>query len=303
MSTNWLTAAASPCSVASTSTITNAVQAASIGAACQTFTGSLAIATDATDAIDISGIQRFKNGGLYAANNNILPSLTGNTLTTIDDAFTLNNVTSLNAIVFPMLTSVGSLNWQALASLYSVTLTSGISTANSVQIIDTQLSDLTGFNLDTINTLTISNNRQLSDVNLNLKSITGEVVISNSQNGDMPTVEFESLQYAVNISLYGVSSFEVPELKVVNNTFGVYSSSLSSLLLPNLTTVGGFFINDSPQLANLSVPKLDLVTGAISLIDDTGLNGTIAFPALTAVRGAVAIDGAFTRYVFQISFL
>lgn len=277
--------------MSSTTTIQNAGDASAIGS-CSTFTGNVAVATGTTGDLNFASLERLR-GDLDVTNAPNVTTLTGNSLTQIDGMWTLNNVQTLNALTFPQLTSVGSIDWEGLANLATLVFTSSIQQTDSFNLQNTFLSDLTGIDLKKCSDFYLANNRMLQDFSMQLQNVTGSITVQS--NGDRMNVTFPNLQWAQNITIDNVLSVSMPSLYAVNGSIGFNENEeLTSLSLPNLTRVDeAFIIADNNNLKSFSVPQLAQVKGAVNVANNSALTN-VSFPSLTMVGGAFDAYGNFT---------
>ncbi|TKA81538.1 hypothetical protein B0A49_00452 [Cryomyces minteri] len=284
-------AAQSSCSAA-TKTIQNAGDASAL-AACQTFTGTIAIATGTTDNIALDGIRKIQ-GSLIADNVTQLTQMSGSSLETITDTFDLNGLTILSTLNFPRLTNVNTIRWEALPALQGLSFTTGVQTAASVTIQNTQLNSLTGINLQVVDTFFIANNPYLNQMALQLGNISTSLTLE--ANGRNLSAVFPNLQWAFNMTFRNCSTVSIPSLASVNGSMGFYSNELTSLIGPNLTSVGGSlsFVSNT-MLTNISLPKLTTIGGGFQIANNTELKSIDGFPSLKTIGGALDFNGNFSN--------
>jgi hypothetical protein len=233
-------------------------------------------------------------------------SISSTSIESIGGTFELNGLEQLSTLSFEQLTSVGDIKWTALGNLGTLTFPATVSTAKSVVITNTFLSTLDGINLDSVDTLDISNNRRLTRFSTQVKSISSLINIA-TNNADL-SVELPNLIWAKEMTFRNLSSVSIPSLAVVNGSLGFYATYMESLSAPNLTTVGNFgsaqgslsFVANE-ALANVTLPKLSSIGGA-ALIANNSVLQDISLPELTQVAGAVDFSGVFTTYVLSNSF-
>jgi hypothetical protein len=193
----------------------------------------------------------------------------------------------------PSLTSIGTLELTTLPVLQQLGF-SGVTSASRIIIVDTQLQSLNGINLNTAQSIVISNNNFLTAISMNtLRSVSGAIQVS--ANSPSIAVAFPALRTAGNFTAQGVRSVSIEALANVTGSFGVINSTITSLSLTNLTRVtGDFFVNNNAQLTSLSAPALVTVS-AFQVANNTQLNN-ITFPALTTVTGALNVIGSFDNF-------
>jgi hypothetical protein len=207
---------------------------------------------------------------------------------------TLTSLTVLSTLSFPELTSVGSIDWTALPALQELTFTTGVSTADSVTISNTQLNTLDGINLDQVTTFDINNNNYLKTISTQVGNITGSLNIE--ANGKNLTVDFPNLEWAYNMTFRNCSNILLPSLSTVNGSLGFYENYMSIVSAPNLTSTGGslaFVAN--PDLTNISMPLLTTVGGGFQIANNSALMIINGFEELKTVAGALDFTGNFTE--------
>ncbi len=284
--------AQSSCSNAATTTLQSAGDASAL-AACSTFSGSIAIATGATDQMALDGIRTI-TGSLTADNATQLTGLSGSSLEIIADSFSLSSLTVLTTLNFPRLVEVGTMDWTALPALQGLSFTTGVQQAGSVSIQNTQLNTLDGINLQKVDQMTIANNPYLNVINMQLGNITQSLIIE--ANGRNVSATFPNLEWAYNMTFRNVSQISIPSLASINGSMGFYNNFFSSISGPNLTTVGGslsFVSNEA--MTNLSFPELTTVGGGLQVANNTALQSVDGFGALKTVGGALDFNGNFSR--------
>lgn len=275
---------------ASTTTIQNAADASAL-ATCQTFTGSIAIATGTTDSIALDGIQRI-TGSLIADNVTQMTSLSGDSLAIIGDSFSLTSMTILSTLNFPALVNVQTIEWTALPALQGLSFTQGVQQASVVSIQNTQLDTLDGINLQTVDQMIIANNPYLNDINMQLGNVTQSLILE--ANGRNVTADFPDMIWAYNVTFRNVSQVSIPSLASVNGSMGFFANFFSGVSAPNLTTVGGTLsLVSNADMTNMSFPELKTVSGGLQVANNTVIK-TIDFPALQTVGGALDFYGNFT---------
>lgn len=277
-----------------TTTIQNSGDASALSN-CQTYSGSIAIATGTTDDIDFGSLRGI-SGSLSVSEANDLTSISGASLQTIGDAFTLENVQILSTLNFPQLSEVGSIEWTGLPNLVGLSFTTGLQEAGSLTIINTGLESLDGINLQNVDTFVVTNNNFLNEISMQVGSISDRIELA--ANGQEVQAEFPNLEWAYNLTLANLSSISMPSLSSVNGSLGFYSNFLDGVAAPNLTNVGGglSFVANA-DLTNVSFPELTTIGGGLLIANNTALDEIDGFPQLARVGGAIDVTGNFSSYV------
>lgn len=286
------TAYAASCSVSATTTIQNSGDATQL-ASCKTFSGSIAVSTDATDAINLSGIQKL-TGDLVVKENPDVPSLSADDLETIEGEWVLDNTQGITSLSFPKLSSVDTIRWVALGpNLASLDFGAQIKKASKIRIENTHLQTLEGINVETINELYLANNRYINNVSMQLGNITG--LLNLADNNPDITVEFPNLIWAFNMTFRNCSTVSLPSLETLNGSLGLYSNFFESFAAPNLTKVGGALaLVDNGALSNISFPMLEEVKADLQIANNTELHEVSGLPELKTIGGAFDFNGNFT---------
>lgn len=291
------------CSNSATLTITAPADASSL-ASCTTYSGSVAIPSDATFPSDGNGHQQISIDGVEKITNNL--TITGlSNLATIEmgslksvGGLTLGTLQILSSLSMPQLSSVDSLNFTALAALQSLSFGStGITQANNVLISNTGLSSLMGINnLESVGTFNINNNPGLQNISLQVTNIKGALDIeANDGFQSGLTTSFPMLQTAQNLTFRNCSTVDLPSLANVTQYLGFYGNTMQSFIAPNLTTTGGLVFVDNTALTNISIPGLQSVNNSMQVANNTMLKKIDGFTKLATIKGALDFNGNFTE--------
>ena len=222
-----------------------------------------------------------------------MTSLSADSLSQIDDSFTLTNVQTMTNLNFPQLYAVDTVDWSGLPNLAGLSFTTGLQKANTLMIQNTELGSLSGINLQEIDILLLANNAFLDEVSMQLGSVSTSLNIE--ANGRNVQASFPNLEWAYNMTFRNVSSVSFPSLASLNGSLGFYSNYMQSISAPNLTTVGGgLALVSNPELTNLSMPELKTVSGGLQIANNTAFGSINGFPSLTTVDGAIDFNGEFT---------
>jgi len=206
----------------------------------------------------------------------------------------LNDDQILSTVNFPRLSRVSSLKWSGLPNLGTITFTSGIQFADTIDIRNTFLSDLKGImSVKSVTNFYLANNKFLNALTLELKNISKALTLED--NGDKMLATFPNLEWANNMTFRNCPNVSVPALQSTNGSLGFYENSLQSLSANNLTTVGGSFsIVTNTQLVDLQLPGLTTVGGGFQIANNTALD-LIDLPKLQVVGGALDFYGNFSK--------
>ena len=291
------------CSTAGTATIKSAADASPI-ASCSTFSGSIAIPTDLTDAKDQNGHNQLSiehvqviTGNLTITNAISLSTLTLGGLQQLG-GFELGSLTVLSELNMPAINRINVVNFTALPALQDLSFgNNGITRASSVLITNTGLSSLQGINnLDSIDTFNVNNNQALQNISLQVTSITNNLDIEANTGGISGlTTSFPMLETAQNMTFRNCSSISLPALANVSEYLGLYGNGFDMFSAPNLTTAGGVVFVDNTDLTNISLPQLVSINGTYQIANNTQLTKIDGFKNLAVIKGALDFSGNFTE--------
>lgn len=260
---------------------------------CSTLKGNVVIGENSDNTIDLSGPKKI-DGDLVCKNNGKIVTIKSSSLGEITGDFTLSNVTILSTLSLTGLTSVGSITWNSLYELQKLGFTTGVTKAKSVKIADTKLDSLDGIDLSSVAVMDINNNKRLVSFESSLSSLTDTLNIN--ANGNSLEVKFPNLKSIANMTISGVSSFEVPALGTINGSCAFVENDFESFTAPNLTqTQSGSILSfvSNNQLTNISLPALTKLGGGLLIANNTELGKIDSIPQLKAVSGDIKFRGVF----------
>jgi hypothetical protein len=259
---------------------------------CDTVEGDVVILSQATGGITFNSIQQI-TGSLKATGATNVTEIAAPDLTSIGDEFNLASIILLTSLNFPELTSVGSINFQALPNLQALTFTKGVNKAGSVSITNTGLTSLTGIELTSVGDFDLTANTALTSINVNdIKNITGTLIIS--ANNNKLNIEFPNLVSAQNLTFRNTSTISVPSLANLTGELGLFGNYISNFSAPNLTTCADLDFDDNTELTAINLPMLTTLTGGLAISNNDKLD-TISFPKLSKVQGAIDLTGDYTN--------
>jgi hypothetical protein len=264
---------------------------------CTTFTGDLVISSTASGILTLTGIGQIV-GSLIANGSAGLTSLVAPTLNSISQEFNLVGLTTLTNLQFTELTSVDSIVWNNLPALSALTFPAVVTQASNVNIQDTQLTSLTGINLNTVDTMLISNNRFLTSISTGITNVTTSLEIDS--NGLSLMVNLPSLNTSGgDLTFRNTSGVSIPALTAVNGVLTFLSNTFDSISAPNLTSVTGLSISANPNLANISMNALsEIGGGGITVQNNSALVTINGFNSVTKDSGTFDFLGNFTTLSF-----
>ena len=302
--TGKLTHRIGQCSTDGTTTISGTADASAI-ASCTTYQGSIAIETglsvpngnDGHQSLSVDGSLTRVTGNITVTNAIELSTLSFGALKRVG-GFELGGLTVLSELSCPQLNQVDQLNFTALPALSQLSFGNiGIETATSILITNTNLGSLEGIDqLQKIDTFNVNNNQQLTNISLQVTSITKSLDIE-ANDGFVSglTTSFPMLEFAQNMTFRNCSSISLPALKNVTQRMGFYGNAMESFSAPNLTTTRGLIFVDNTELNNISIPQLTSVNGPYQIANNTQLKIIDGFPKLSVVQGSLDFNGNFSE--------
>ncbi|KAF3007791.1 hypothetical protein E8E13_010370 [Curvularia kusanoi] len=280
--------AQSSCSTSATATIQNAGDATAL-AGCKTFTGNIAIATGTTDDIALNGIKTLK-GSLIASNNANMKRISADSMTEIDGTMTLDGLTRLYGVEFPMLKKVQGIKWNALPNLQTIGFTAEVTQADKIDIQNTAIRSLKGINIEQVETIFVANNGYINEVNMQLGNVSDALTFAN--NNEALAITLPNLIWATNMTFRFVGSLEMPSLETLNGSLGLYNNGFEKFSAPNLTAIGeALAIVANEKVSNISFPLLTKITDNLQIANNTNLSVIDGFPKLKSIGGAFDISG------------
>lgn len=224
-----------------------------------------------------------------------MPGLTGLSGDSLEEigTFHLEDLLLLNTLKFPHLTSVDTISWSILNDLSFLSFMDGISKAKDVNIQYTFLNSLEGLAFEQVDTLSISHNNWLQNVEMPLTRVTNDLYLYTNSN--KLAAVFNDLQWAYNVTITNAGTICMPSLTSVNGSVGFYSTNVDELALGNLETIGGALaISSNPDLTKVSLPALRSVCGGF-FIDHNPQLQELHLDALTSICGALQVSGNLSR--------
>lgn len=241
----------------------------------------------------IEGPEEIK-GDFIVNNVTQLVGLTSSTIESIGGKFELNGLTLLSTLDMQALRTLSSISLVNLQQLATLTFGStGVTKAETIEISDTRISDLSGLNVATVENFYINNNPRLNKFNSDLVNITGELILGSNANNMM--VNMTQLEMASEIQVSTVKSFGAPALATVEKSLKFDTNpSLTEFSADNLTKIGESltFINND-KLQNISFKSLEKISGDMTIQNNTALEELSGFPELEGVAGAILLAGNF----------
>ncbi|KAL6904919.1 GPI-anchored cell wall organization protein [Trichoderma evansii] len=260
--------------------------------ACDVVDASITIDASVAGGLSLEGPKAI-TGDLIINNATQLISISSSTIQSIQGNFELQGLELLSSVNMAALKTLNKLNMVKLPQLSTLTFgTSGVTSASDIVISDTFLNDLSGLNIQSVDSLTITNNNKLTAFNSDLRNIT--TLLSVTSNGNNMEINMTKLTTAAEIQLSNVKSFVVPSLKTITQSLKFDTNpELTIFAAKNVTSITDSvtFINNN-KLTNVSFPLLTSI-GDMTIQNNTKLLAVEGFPKLSKVAGGIILRGNF----------
>lgn len=264
---------------------------------CATWTGNIVIPTRTRGDVLLDGLEKIE-GSLEAQSASELESLSSDSLHTIVDSLSIQDVQIIGEIDFPELNTVGNLTLIGLPNMQENTLLETLTNLTSLTITNTGNTAIDGFALETLETVYIANNNYLERINFQPYTITsGVTVFGNGQNLDL---SMPNLRNAQNLTVSNCSRISTPSLEqcstlwLNNNEMEEFNGA------PLLREVkGDLLIENNPQLNRITFPELENIGGDFMLRNNTKLELLNELYSLDTIEGDFYMDGWIQKYVHR----
>lgn len=275
-------------------TATALSQIASVNA-CPTAVGDITVQGDNFATIDLTGVRQIF--GDLSIQNSTVESIVAPDLQLVSGDFSISRATHLSTLNLAQLVTVGLLNFNALPSLESLGLTSGITSAESVVISNTGLTSLDGIDVFKLTTFDVNNNDAIASIDSSLQEVTD--LLSISYNSEQVEVVLDELTQAKNIVFESIASVSMQNLTEVSGSLSLEANAVEDFEFPQLTSVGSAVsIIQNDELTEFKFPQLTSVGGALVIEDNEKLRSFSYFPKLKTIGGSVVISGDFNNGTF-----
>lgn len=216
--------------------------------------------------------------------------ISADSLTEIDGTMTLDGLTRLYAVEFPMLKKVQGIKWNALPNLQTIGFTAEVTEADKINIQNTAIRSLKGINIEQVDTIFIANNGYINEVNMQLGNVSDSMTFAD--NNEALKITLPNLIWATNMTFRFVGSLEMPSLETLNGSLGLYNNGFESFSAPNLTSIGeALAIVANEKVSNISFPVLTKINDNLQIANNTNLSIIDGFPKLKSIGGAFDISG------------
>ncbi|CCH45423.1 Sporulation-specific protein [Wickerhamomyces ciferrii] len=264
---------------------------------CDDIIGSLIISNYQQPTIDTGDIKTI-SGDFVVVNATNLVRVDTPKLRKVGGEFVLKELTSLTSLNLPRLTQIGSIRWNVLPILSTVSFGDNVEKISSIIISDTSLIGFAGFNVEYLDILNLNNNRFLESINLNLKGVKQQLSVS--ANAKNILVSFPHLEWANNVTIKDVSSINLDAIEKVNSSLEVIDNNFQAFKLPKLSSVGGTLsLIENYNLKEIEFPNVSEIGGGLKIVNNTQVGKINFFPKLNVIGGAIEFLGDFKEASFN----
>ena len=184
--------------------------------------------------------------------------------------------------------------WTALANAQSINLTDGINRVSRIDIQDTQLQTLNGFNTKAVDIITIANNPYMTNLSIPLSNIGTNLTVQ--ANGKNFNAELPNFPWANNVKFRNISLLSMPSINYINNYFGLYGNNFKEFGVGRLGVIkGSLGIASNPTLTNISLPSL-LSISSLRIKNNTKVKTINGFAELGTISCPLNLSGNFSEY-------
>jgi hypothetical protein len=264
---------------------------------CQVIDGDLIIDSELAGEVLLNTVETVK--GDFKAMDSSIVSISSPTLETVEGAFNLTDLAFLSSVNMDALRNLNKIGLLRLNSLTSFTFgTTGVTSATDVEVITTNLGDLSGLNLATVRTMKIATNDRLENFNSDLVNITGPLIVEGNglASGRMLGINMTRLESASEIQMSNVREFNAPQLSTVKQSLKFINNPLLKTFNgDNITEIGeSLTFDENDKLTNISFKLLTSISD-MTIRNNSNLLELADFPELTTIRGALLLAGAFEK--------
>ena len=242
--------------------------------------------------VNLNGVKEIY-GDLSLKEANSTRTFNAPSLQLVSGKLELTTDVALEHVNLAQLTTVGTLNCEALPKVEHLGLSSGITSAESVYISDTGLSSLEGINVFKLKNFDVNNNAQIKKIDAGLKKVTESLYVG--FNAKKVEVQMDDLKEASNLTFSSVSSLSVANLTNITGSFSWTNSSAEQLRLDSVKSIKqDLTINNNDDLEEVEFPKLENIGGGLTILKNDHLD-SIDLGKLKKVEGAVNVKGDFSN--------
>jgi hypothetical protein len=262
---------------------------------CDVIKADIIVDSSVEGDLSIEGPKQLQ-GDLIIKNASALASVSSSSINAISGKFEVNSCEFLTNIRMDSLTKVGELSLVNLNRLGDMTFGSSDDLeVKSITISDTQIRDLSGLRVTTVEDFLINNNNRIISFSSGLVNITGKQGLRLEGNGKDMELEMPDLESATELQFQDIKSISLPSLTKLKASLKLDDNrELTELSAPNLTEVGeALSLINNRKLSNVSFPKLEKIGGDLTIVNNTAMGNVTGFPELEEIGGGIRMGGKF----------
>lgn len=277
---------ANPCSMSTTLTAASAV---SLLNACPTLQGEITIKGEDITEVDLSKVITIE-ALLNVSESKTLNNINFGSLEKVPGSLLIAALTSLNAMLFPLLKSAKELIFRSLPQLASLNLNLPLANITSLVVSDTGLSTFDNFlPLTSIERFDFNNNKAV--VTINAAGLKETKELHFSFNNPKVVIDLSDLKRIERLTIQDASSFDISDLEFVEKTLMLGYNSVTRMNLDSLKSVGeSARIYANNKLITLDMNDFVEALGELQVFNNTILND-VDLSELKKVQGAVNFTG------------
>ncbi|PVU89469.1 hypothetical protein BB561_005329 [Smittium simulii] len=266
---------------------------------CGKYSGNISVIQLNLEEVDFGNLSEV-DGNITIENNFNLKSILLEGLAILNGTLKLKDNIQLLGLSIPKLHSVRKLQVSNTPNLNTLNMDK-ISTAESIEISQTAITDISGLSVKQCESIIFSNNIYLKDIKMgNLTLVKKQFTIID--NNQQSTASFPMLEMiGGNSTIQGLSELSLPKLKSVSESVTFIENQFTSLQLDSLTNLEmDLNIIQNKQLTQISFPQLKEIKKALVIQNNTELAeiNKNSFPKLTKVGEKILITGPFKEIAF-----
>ncbi|KAI9321689.1 hypothetical protein BX666DRAFT_1904710 [Dichotomocladium elegans] len=261
---------------------------------CKVYTGSITLEKPTMDQLVLEGVETIK-GNLIIRGSETLTSIRAPQLKVVEGELVIGQNTHLERLELPSLTDAKSLTLAVLPNLEKIDFVAGLSNVQDLTIQDVRPAQIDGLKMETLHSFTLLENTLIKSFELQVKDISGKLAVLGN-NHDM-SFSAPNLLAVQSAEFRNLQSLNLDALQRINSDVSLHENYFTSLHLDSVQDIGGTLsVANNDKLVDVSFKKLSLITGALSIGNNSQIQVIDGFPALSSVHGTVDLAGSFSRY-------
>ncbi|KAJ1916347.1 cell wall protein Ecm33 [Mycoemilia scoparia] len=266
---------------------------------CSKFKGDITIKNTPIAGINFGGLSEV-DGSIFIENNKDLNNIYLSGLEKITGQLFVGNNTKLSVLNVDKLSEVKEFRAINNPNMGEVTF-HNISSIETIQIIQTSVSNLGIVSAESLKNIEITSNKKLDSIGFpNLTETSGYVLFAdNGKNGKVSLPELAKING--NCSFSDLSELDIGKLKSVGSDFTISANSFKNITIRTLEKTGkAVTISENSALENITFPNLTDIGGSLNIQNNTKMTYLYpdSFPKLKSISGSIVLIGPFDNASF-----